>query len=359
VFDSGLDEEDTPYLVMELLQGENLDLRQTRRGGRLPVREVLWVADQTLAVLVAAHAKGIVHRDLKPENLFLTADRSLKVLDFGIARLADRPGTKTTSGSVLGTLAFMAPEQARGANGEVGEASDLWAMGATMFTLLSGRFVRDGDNAFKVLLKAGADKVPSIRHVAPDLPAELIELVDAALLFDARVRWPTAKAMRSAVRMVSAKLKHQHADVIGGDGEDAEDVPSGHFSGLLAVRSITPPPPSSVAGGSEPLGIAPLALPWVGDEGPRSEALDAPAAASVQTATSPSDSTGTSAPAAASTLATTSASPARAVAVLAKPEPLAPSAVGDKRRYVRVPWLAIGVALLVFIGWIAFRLAFR
>ena len=204
VFDSGLDEEDTPYLVMELLQGENLDLRQTRKGGKLPVREVLWVADQTLAVLVAAHAKGIVHRDLKPENLFLTADRTLKVLDFGIARLADRAGTKTTTGSVLGTLAFMAPEQARGALGEVGEASDLWALGATMFTLLSGRFVREGDNALKVLLKAGADKVPSIRHVAPDLPAELVELVDAALLFDARVRSPTAKAMRSAVRMVSA-----------------------------------------------------------------------------------------------------------------------------------------------------------
>jgi serine/threonine-protein kinase len=354
-----LDEEDTPYLVMELLQGENLDLRQTRKGGKLPAREVLWVADQTLAVLVAAHAKGIVHRDLKPENLFLTADRTLKVLDFGIARLADRAGTKTTSGTVLGTLAFMAPEQARGANGEVGEASDLWAMGATMFTLLSGRFVRDGDNAFKVLLKAGADKVPSIRHVAPELPAELVELVDAALLFDARVRWPTAKAMRSAVRMVNAKLKHTSADVFQGDGEDAEDVPSGRFSGPLAVRSITPPPPSSVAGGSEPLGIAPLALPWVGDEGPRPENLDAQGDGSVRTATSPLHVAGSSAPSTGSTSSTKSASLAPPETVLAKPEPLATSAAGDKRLPVRVAWLAVGVALLVVFGLVAFSLALR
>jgi serine/threonine-protein kinase len=253
----------------------------------------------------------------------------------------------------------MAPEQARGALGEVGEASDLWALGATMFTLLSGRFVREGDNALKVLLKAGADKVPSIRHVAPDLPAELVELVDAALLFDARVRWPTANAMRTAVRMVSAKLKHQRADATRGDGEDVEDVPSQHFSGPIAMPSITPPPPSSADGDSEPLGIAPLALPWAGDERARAETLDEQGVGSVRTATSPSDPAGTSAPATGSTRTTMSASSAMAETVVAKHEPLAPSAAGDNRLVVRVGWMAVGVALLVLFGWIAVNLAAR
>src|SRR5262249_25617187 len=133
VLEDGEDEDGLPYIAMELLDGETLEARLARKGGKLSVNEVLWAADRTLQVLAAAHKQGIVHPDIKPENLFLTHDRKLKVLDFGIARIADSRET-TTMGTVLGTLAFMPPEQARGATNEIGVQSDLWSVGATMFT---------------------------------------------------------------------------------------------------------------------------------------------------------------------------------------------------------------------------------
>src|SRR5262249_43983251 len=127
---------------------ETLEARRLRKGGTLPAGEVLSLADQVADVLAAAHDKGIVHRDLKPENLFLSQDRVVKILDFGIARRREgsepgRGGTRV--GVVLGTRAFMAPEQARARWELVDGRTDLWALGATMFTLLSGRFVREAE----------------------------------------------------------------------------------------------------------------------------------------------------------------------------------------------------------------------
>ncbi|MCA9631121.1 MAG: serine/threonine protein kinase, partial [Myxococcales bacterium] len=143
VDDDDVTEDGAAFLVMELLEGETLESRAERKGGRLPVSEVLPVADQLLDVLIAAHAKGIVHRDLKPENLFLTRAGVLKVLDFGIARLRENneKSTATQTGSTMGTPAFMAPEQARGRWEDVDARTDLWAVGAILFNLLSGRLV--------------------------------------------------------------------------------------------------------------------------------------------------------------------------------------------------------------------------
>jgi serine/threonine-protein kinase len=239
---------------MELLSGEDYEARRVRKGGRLAVQEVLWMADQTLAIIAAAHAKGIVHRDIKPENLFLTADRRLKVLDFGIARLTDQDTTQ--AGTILGTLAFMPPEQARGASAEIGVKSDLWAVGATMFNLLSGRTVRQGNDAAQLLRDAGRTKVPSLGTVAEGLPPELVDLVDSALLMDANVRWPTAKLMRRAVRVVHATIHHRSESRIGdGDEDGAVSEPS---FGVIATRSIEPPPPSVAVASDLRIAIAPL-----------------------------------------------------------------------------------------------------
>src|SRR5690606_8273689 len=109
--------------------------------GTLPAHEVALVADQLLDVLAAAHAASIVHRDLKPDNVFLTHEGRVKVLDFGIARLraaAHETSASTQAGSLLGTPAFMAPEQALGRWKEVDERTDIWAVGATLYTLLTG-----------------------------------------------------------------------------------------------------------------------------------------------------------------------------------------------------------------------------
>ncbi len=127
VDDDDVAEDGAAFLVMELLEGETLQARHQRRGQRLPPAEAVGIIDPLLDVLVAAHAKGIVHRDLKPENVFLTQDGQVKVLDFGIARLRELRDTNaaTRTGSLLGTPAFMAPEQARGRWDDVDERTDL------------------------------------------------------------------------------------------------------------------------------------------------------------------------------------------------------------------------------------------
>ena len=147
----------TSYLVTELLEGETLRARLA--GGALPVRKAVDIAIQTARGLAAAHEQGIVHRDLKPENLFLTRDGQVKILDFGLARLplpdsasgfaaaTTVPGTEP--GVVMGTVGYMAPEQARGL--PVDPRADLFSLGAILYEMLSGRRAFQGGSAVEVL----------------------------------------------------------------------------------------------------------------------------------------------------------------------------------------------------------------
>jgi serine/threonine-protein kinase len=205
VLDDDTTEDGTVFLVMELLEGETLDARAQRLGGRLSLGEVVRLGEELLEVLAAAHAKGIVHRDIKPENIFLTMKGQLKVLDFGIARLLELAGaaSATRTGSMLGTPAFMPPEQALGYVKEIDGRSDIWAVGATMFTLLSGRTVHDGTTVNELLIAAATKPVVSISAVMPDLPFLIAHAIDRALAFDKARRWEDAGAMLEAIRDAS------------------------------------------------------------------------------------------------------------------------------------------------------------
>ena len=190
------------FLVMELLDGETLAHRFERKGRSLPIEEILLITDQVLDVLALAHAKHIVHRDIKPDNIFLTRAGVVKVLDFGIARVREVSSqtSATRSGSTMGTPAYMAPEQARARWDEVDARTDLWAVGATMFKLLTGRVVHVAETINEQLLAAMTQPAPPIATLVPMAPIPVLQVVDKALAFNKEDRWGDATTMRQAVR---------------------------------------------------------------------------------------------------------------------------------------------------------------
>ncbi|WP_394849910.1 AAA family ATPase [Pendulispora brunnea] len=193
------DESGHPFLIMPLLEGETVRARWERANKRLPAGEVAVIMSSALEVLAHAHAAGIVHRDIKPENLFVTATGEIRVLDFGIARRLDGDGSITVTGHVIGSPAFMPPEQALGRREAIGPHSDCWAAGATIFTLLSGEFVHPADNAQAQLAAAATRPARSLGEAMPYLPASIVAFVDRAVAFDTAARWPSAGEMRTAL----------------------------------------------------------------------------------------------------------------------------------------------------------------
>ncbi|MGE3670491.1 MAG: serine/threonine-protein kinase, partial [Polyangiaceae bacterium] len=199
-----VENDETAYLVMELLEGESVDARRAR--GRLSTDEVLDILDQTLDVLVVAHSRGIVHRDLKPDNLFITSEGRIKVLDFGLARFTDGlpSEVRTRTGIAMGTLPYMSPEQAMGKRSEIDGRTDLFALGATAFRLLSGRRIHDADSEAAMLLAMATRPAPPLSSVVPGVPEGVAMVVDLALAFARDARYPDAATMQSDVRAVRA-----------------------------------------------------------------------------------------------------------------------------------------------------------
>ncbi len=201
VLDDDIADDGCAFLVMELLEGESLEARRERVGGRLLMQEVFTVGDQLLDLLAAAHPKGIIHRDIKPENVFITHDGSVKLLDFGIARMRESSNVERTgTGLMLGTPDFMSPEQASGRSENIDPRSDLWAVGATMFTLLSGQSVHVSQTLRDHLYATATMRARSLAHAAPDVARPLVSVVDRALELDKERRWPDARAMQDALR---------------------------------------------------------------------------------------------------------------------------------------------------------------
>jgi serine/threonine protein kinase len=200
VIDDDIAEDGSAFLVMELLEGMSLEQLCRERGRALPLNAALAIADQLLDVLAAAHERGIVHRDLKPANLFLTRHGTLKVLDFGVARLHDASGGGATrTGMTLGTPAYMAPEQVFGKT-DVDHTADLWAVGATLFALISGELVFEGDDPQQLAVRLTTRSARSLATTAVKVPAALVRVIDRALSFERKERWPSAAAMREALR---------------------------------------------------------------------------------------------------------------------------------------------------------------
>jgi len=209
VLDEDVAEDGSAFLVMELLEGKALDTIAEARGSYLPDAVVLAIGDQLLDVLAAAHTKNVIHRDLKPANIFITRDGTLKVLDFGIARLRDSAtsaGDATRSGVMMGTPAFMGPEQAYGKTHEIDARTDIWSAGATLFHLLTGRNVHVGTSASELLIKAATVPPPSLISVRPETHPRIAALIDKALAFERDARWSSAADMRQELLAVTREV---------------------------------------------------------------------------------------------------------------------------------------------------------
>ena len=199
ILDEGEDADGTVFIVMELLRGRTV-LERLMAGGPLPVAAVVSIAQSVLSVLAQAHERGVVHRDVKPSNIFETDEGRTLLLDFGIARVQEGDTAfLTRPGSTLGTPAFMAPELAAGRLEELDALTDLWAVGATMFQLLTAEVVHPSRNDNELLVLAATEPARSLAALRPDLDAQLVNVVDRALAFERKDRWPNARAMSSAL----------------------------------------------------------------------------------------------------------------------------------------------------------------
>jgi serine/threonine-protein kinase len=302
VLDDDAAEDGSVFIVMELLDGRSVsDVAEAQPGGRLDLATTLAVADQVLDVLAAAHDKGIVHRDLKPENLFLTRAGALKVLDFGLARIDEhRSGVNATrTGNAMGTPAYMAPEQALGNWSEVDARTDLWAIGATLFSLLSGRLVHQAATVQQLMLAAMTKPAPSLRSVAPEVPPSIAAVVDRALAFDRGARWPDARAMQRALRDAARGVGLAPAAiVVPALGPAAQSAAPSLLGATLAVTPRGPRRRAAIgaaiaglglviAAGIATLGMSPRAAPTSAGTPPSAEAPPGGSAAATTSAPPP------------------------------------------------------------------------
>ncbi|HEX6245242.1 MAG TPA: serine/threonine-protein kinase, partial [Polyangiales bacterium] len=208
ILDFGVHEELAPFIVMELLEGESLaDL--LGRGAEMPLSFVFELIVRVLDALKAAHAAGVIHRDLKPENIFLTSERggllNPKLLDFGISKILDATGVArvtTTHGHIVGTPAYMSPEQARGLK-EIDQRTDVYSMGVVLYELLSGDLPFYSENPGDLLVLIMTAHEQPLGQRVPQLAGPLSDLIERAMAKRPEQRYRDAGEMLEAVIAVS------------------------------------------------------------------------------------------------------------------------------------------------------------
>ena len=256
-----------PYLVMELIEGEDLAAR-LRRGGRLAAGDVARIGLDVARALGVAHVRGIVHRDVKPGNILLSRDGRAMVTDFGIARLAaDAEGA--VPGTTLGSVHYFSPEQAAGAT--TTPASDTYSLGLVLFEALTGRRAWSGDTTAQLAAVRIDAPAPSPRAVRPDVPAALDSIVVRALDPDPTRRYPNGNAMADdlesfvvrpdpASPTVATDSAMLHAAAGAGASAGSTAAIAGAIAAPLHPPGIAPAPGRPAGRRASPVIAGPLAV---------------------------------------------------------------------------------------------------
>jgi serine/threonine-protein kinase len=255
-----------PFIAMEYLEGESLEKIVARKPA-LPLATKLGYVVQTCRALDYAHRRGVIHRDVKPANIVVTRDGIVKVVDFGIARLASASQTQT--GTLLGSLAYMSPEQLRGRNADA--RSDIWAMGVVLYELIAYQRPFTGENHAALLLSILQNEPPSIRQLDPECPLALERVVSKSLRKDHKERYQSMKALLKDVENVNsswtrgaseAAAEKEIASAIGEQTRAANpriDLSPSESAGRIPGAESNVQPTQTVLLHSSP--ISPAALP--------------------------------------------------------------------------------------------------
>ena len=259
ILDHGI-EGDQPFIVMELLDGEDLFERLTHRT-RITLRETSKIVTQVARALTRAHAAGIIHRDLKPENIFLVPnddDEVVKVLDFGVAKFKD-PGKaamqRTGLGTLIGTPHYMSPEQVKGIS-EIDYRADLWALGVIAFQCVTGELPFDSEGVGDLLIKISVGEMPVPSKVLPSAPANFDAWFARACDRDPARRFQSAREMAVAL-----------GGVVGVFGDNGAKTPSIRPPGKISIfpgapTEASPPSKPPASRGKAPARPAPYAPSW-------------------------------------------------------------------------------------------------
>ncbi len=197
-------EPDSYYMVMELIEGDTLKDRLyslAEQGKRQSLKETLRVVREAASALAYAHSMGMIHRDVKPANLMLDEQDRVVLTDFGIAKMLDSKQL-TVSGGMIGTPAYMSPEQGLGEPGD--ERSDIYSLGVILYQLLVGTLPYDAETALGVILMHVNDPVPDVQILVPDIPPSVKQLVERAMSKDPEQRYQTAQQLIDDIETLEA-----------------------------------------------------------------------------------------------------------------------------------------------------------